>query len=159
MGCEVVEVATTSYITLHAPGKGGAVVVEQSWRTGEAYLYGCDFTDGSVLDELFHFLEIWQVAPVICHEAGNVCLFADAVDALAVDVAACQGLFDIDGLAGLHGHDGVGCVRGGWGGDVDGVDVGVADELLCISVPTWNLMAFGIRGGFLLAATHHGLYL
>ena len=159
VGSKVVEVATTSYITLHAPGKGGAVVVEQSRRTGKAYLHGGYLADGSVLHQFLHFQEVGQPAPVVGHEAGNVCLFADAVDALAVDVAACQGLLHIDRLAGLHGHDGVGGMRGGWGGDVDGVDVGVADELLGVGVPARDVVPLGIGTCFLLAAAHHGLYL
>ena len=103
-------------------------------------------------------MEIGQTAPVVGHDTWNVCLLTDAVDALTVNVAACQRLLDIDGLACLHGHDGVGGVGGRRGGNVDGVDVWVADELLCVGVPTGNVVPLCVGTGFILAPAHHGLY-
>ena len=155
---KVVEVTAACNVALYTPGKGCAVVVEVAWRAGKAYLHGRHLTDGSALYQFLYLLEVRQVASVICHETRDVRLFADAVDALAVEVAAGKRLLYIDWLARLHRHDSIGGVGGRRCGDVDGIDVGVSDELLGIVVPTGNVVPLGIRVCLLLVAAHHGLY-
>lgn len=59
-----------------------------------------------------------------------------AIDADAVVVVGGEGFLDIDGLAGIECHNRIRGVGGGWGGDIDGVDVGVGDEILCVGVPS-----------------------
>ena len=108
VGCEVVEVSSTCDVALHAPGEGCAVVVEVARRAGKAYLHRCHLADGTFLYEFLHFLEVRQIASVVGHEAWHMRLFADAVDALTVEIAACQRLLYVDRLSCLHGHDGIG---------------------------------------------------
>ena len=108
---KVVEVAAASNVALHTPRERGGIVVEVAWRTGKPDLHADDVAYGAALEQLLNLKEIGQVAAIVCHEAGDVCLLAHAVDTLAVVVAAGKGFLDVDGLAALHGHNGIGGMR------------------------------------------------
>ena len=44
----------------------------------------------------------------------------------------------------------------GWGGHIDGIHVGVVDELLRVGVPFPDMVLLGIGAGTLLAPAHDG---
>ena len=107
MGCEVVEVSSTSGdVGLQSPWEVGLVVVEFAWRYCETDLYGEYFSDLSDVCELFYFLEVVEISSVVCHEAGHSCLFGYFVHSEAVFIACGERFFYVDGFSGSHCHDG-----------------------------------------------------
>lgn len=118
-------------------------------------LHVTDLTDLSALDNLLHLLEVRQITAIVGHKTRDACLFGDAVDTGTIVVTGRQRLLDIDGLASLHRHDGKGGVAGGRCGDIDGVHVGIIDELLRIGVPLTDAMLDSIGTSSLLRAAHH----
>ena len=155
--CQVVEVAATACdVGLQAPRQVGAVVVEFAWWYGESYLAGEDFSDDAALDDFAHADEVGEIAAVVCHETRYAREFGDAVHAEAVVIAGGKRLFDIDGFACSHCHDCVGGMGGWWCGDVNGVDVGVVNECLCIGVELTDVVALCVRLCFFWVAAHDG---
>ena len=57
---------------------------------------------------------------------------------------------------GLRDADRVVAVRVGRGGDVDGVDLGVVDQLVRVVVPPRDAVPSGVVSGQLTGAAHHG---
>ena len=158
MGSQVIEITSACNITLHTPWKVGAVVVQVAWRHGKSYLHIDDPAYGTRLHQLLHLEEIRQTAAVIGHEAGYLGLLTHPVDALAVEITACQRLLHIHRLACLHAHDGISGMRRGRCGDIHSIHLRVIYQLLRIGVPALHIVPLGIRPGFLLASAHHGTY-
>src|SRR5205085_134492 len=61
-----------------------------------------------------------------------------------------------DGFAGLGGHDSVLLVGRRRGGDVDGVHLGVGDQLAPVGVPPGHAVAGGVVSGLGSVAAHDG---
>ena len=156
VGRQVVEVAAARYEGLHAPRLVAALrVVELAWRRREANLHVENLAQRAILHQFPHLLEVGQVSAVVGHEARHARLLGYAVDAQAIFVACRQRLLHIAGLARSHGHDGEGGVARGRRGDVDGVDVGVVDELLRVGVPLAYVVALSIEARLGGVAAHH----
>ena len=67
---KVIEVAASGNIGLQAPWQlFRCRIVKVTGRNGEPYLHVDDFSQCSLVDNLFGFLEIWQVAAVVSHKA------------------------------------------------------------------------------------------
>lgn len=50
MWCKVIEIASSSDVTLYSPWEVGAVVVKVTWWNGETYLYIDNFANGTFRD-------------------------------------------------------------------------------------------------------------
>ena len=69
MKLKVVEISSSCNVGVYSPRKVLAVVVKVTRRNGETYLYIEYFAD--LWQQFPYFLEIGQVAAVVCHKAGN----------------------------------------------------------------------------------------
>ena len=118
---QVVKITATGNVGLHSPRTVGVVVVHVAGWLCEANLYIDDVSYFTLHDHFPYFLEIREVASVIGNEAGYPRFFGDSVDTGAIFVAGCHRLLDVNWFSCLHGHDGKGCMRGGWSGNVDGI--------------------------------------
>lgn len=128
MRCQIVEITASGNVALHSPREIGAVVVEIARGYGETNLNVDNLAYGVCIEQFTNLVEIRQTSAVICHKAWDTSLCTNAHDSLAVHIGGCQRLFDIHGLAGLHGHNGVCGMGRGWGGNVYCIDLRVVDE-------------------------------
>ena len=102
-------------------------------------------------------MEVREITAIISHKAGHAGHLADTIDAQTILIARCQWLFDIARLMGPHGHDGK-CGMARWrSGNIDGVDIGVVNELLGIGIPLPDMMTLGIGACLVFVTAHHGL--
>ena len=104
-------------------------------------------------------MEIRKVATVVGYKAWHAGLLADAVDAYAVFVACGQRLLYVAWLACPHAHDGKCGMRRRGRGDVNGVDIGIVNQLLGIGVPLGYVVPLSVGTGLVLASAHHCLYM
>ena len=161
MGSHIVEIATSCNLGLESPRQWCAVLdglgIGCAQRFGITYLHVDDLSDAPAIDDILHLLEIRQVTAVISHETRDTRLLGNAVDTGTVLVAGSQRLLDIDGFAGLHGHNGVSGVTRWRSSHINGVHVRIIDQLLRISVPFSDAVLDGIGTRTLLRTAHHSL--
>ena len=130
-------------------------IVQVARRNSETHLHGENPADLPPVNNLLHPLEIRQITTVISNETGHTGLFGNTVDAYTVLIRGCQRLFNIAGLSGTHGHNGEGGMGGRRRSDIDGVDIRIVDQCLCIGVPPLNTMTLGIRTCLQLTSAEH----
>lgn len=102
---KVIEITAARYIRNYAPRQVGTVVVQFLGRLGKAYLYVYEFA--YLGDKFLDLEEVGQITAVVCHKTGYSGLAGYAVYPHALVITLGHWLLNVDGLAGLHGHDGI----------------------------------------------------
>lgn len=159
MWSQVVEISATGNVRLQSPWKVGLVVVQFARRSCKTDLCRQYISDSSRFYQLLHFLEIGKESAIVCHKAREIVGRRHTVDAYAIVIMSGKRLLNIDRLSCSERHDGIGGMSGGWSSDVDGINVRVGDQVLCIIVPSSNAMAQGKGLGTFQIAAHHRYYL
>ena len=106
MGSQIIEVATSSNIRLHAPRQVFTVIIQVAWRLCKTYLYVDDISYFSFFNQLAYFLEVWQIAAVVGYKARYSRFLRNTVNAGTVLVTGGHRFFDINRFPGFHGHNG-----------------------------------------------------
>ena len=104
--------------------------------------------------EMLHLHKPGQAPPVVGDEQLLPRAGKRLDHAVAFRCVARHGLFDIGGFAGGCDAQRVVTVRFGRRGNVDGVDVGIAEQRVSVVVPARHAMAAGIVGGQRTLAPH-----
>ena len=153
---QIIEITSTRNIRLQPPRQFLFVfIVKVTRRHREPYLNIDYLTDGTVFNDLLHFLEIWKITTVISHKARNTGLLTDTIDTDTVVIACCQWLFYINRLACTHCHDGKGGMRRWRRSDIDGIYIRVIYQFLGIRIPFTDMMTLSITTSLVLATAHH----
>ena len=161
VGCKVVEIAPAVFLRLQSPGSVVLIpiVVELVCGYGKAYLNAENLADDTAPQYVSHGSKVRQIAPIVGYEAGNPRLFGYTINANAVLVRRCQGLFYEARLARTHCHDGVCSVCRGRSGYVYGIDIGVFYHRLRIGVPVGHAIQVGIGAGIVCAPAEYGFHM
>ena len=128
--------------------------ISRTQRLGIAHLDIDNLTYSTTFYNIENFLKIRKIPSIVSHKARHACLLRDAIDAGTIFIARCQRFLHIDGFAGFHGHDSIGGVTRRRCGDIHGIDIGIVDEFLGISIPFGDAMLHGIGPGATLRTAH-----
>ena len=153
---QIIEIASTRNIRLQPPRQFLFVfIVKVTRRHRESELNIDYLTDGTVLNDLLHFLEIWKITTVISHKARHTGLLADTVDTDTVVIACRQWFFYINRLSCTHCHNGKGGMRRWRRSNIDGIHIRVIYQFLSICIPFTDMVTLSITTSLVFATAHH----
>ena len=158
MGSHIVEVTASGNFRLKSPRQRCMVTnglgIGSPKRLRITYLHIEYLTYPTTAHNIINFLEIWQIASIIGHKAGNACLLRDTVDTGTVVVTCRQGFLHIYRLTSLHRHDGISGMTGGRCSHIDGIHVRIINQFLSIGVPFLDTMGDCIGACATFRAAH-----
>ncbi len=153
---EVHKIPSSAYLGPDTPSKSGGVQIIRIRRLQETDLYAPHVSNGTGIQQRLHPEERGEGPTVVRHVEGHPGFFAHRYHAQAFFMCPAHGLFHEHRLP-RHGCAGdILLMSGGWRGNVDSIDIGIAEQCLRPVVPLRHSMPQRIivRPGTITA--HHG---